>query len=56
MMGSHRRSVSQKTYLLCRLRSPDRNRSHRRFAENGFEVSYDGFASSFCFTENLPPL
>ena len=25
-------------------------------AENGFEVSYDGFASSFCFTENLPPL
>ena len=25
-------------------------------AENGFEVSYDGFASSFCFTENLPSL
>ena len=25
-------------------------------AENGFEVSYDGFASSTCFTENLPPL
>ena len=25
-------------------------------AENGFAVSYDGFASSTCFTENLPPL